>query len=193
MALLAVVHGWHQSHCLWTSEHLQMSYVHSPTNPTDGTTCTGSPGATLLFVKFISDQPQKKALTCGRWPSFLKSALTLENTEQPDLRMNARWTLSCLKARYLWASRYCRGALVTNDLLFDFLCSVHTPNLLSVILHPVAAQRRQWDCCTVDILTCPSRKLTGRINERCIPFLGAPAVVHAAHCASSYLPVFVLL
>lgn len=91
--------------------------------------------------------------------------------------MNAKWTLSYWKARFLWASCYCWSALVTNQLLFDFLRSVHIPNLFYAIAHLATAHRRQWDCCTVNILTCPSRKRTRRINDCCIPFIGGPVIV----------------
>lgn len=90
--------------------------------------------------------------------------------------MNAKWTLSCWKAGFLWASCYCRSALATTQLLFDFLRSAHIPNLFYAIAHLATAHRWQWDCYTVDILTCPSRKRTGRMNDCCIPFLGAPAI-----------------
>lgn len=90
---------------------------------------------------------------------------------------NAKWTLSYWKAGFLWASCYCWIALVTNQLLFDFLRSVHIPNLSYAIAHLATAHRWQWDCCTVDILTCPSRKRTGRMNDCCIPLIGGPAIV----------------
>lgn len=73
---------------------------------------------------------------------------------------------------------------MTKDPLFDFLRSAHTPNLFYVTAHLAAVHRRQWDCCTVDILTCPGRNLSGRSNECCIPFIGGPASEHAGHRAS---------
>lgn len=91
--------------------------------------------------------------------------------------MNAQWTLSNWKAGFLWSSCYCRRALATTQLLFDFSHSVHIPNLFYAIAHLATAHRWQWDCYTVDILTCPSRKRTGRMNDSCIPILGATAIV----------------
>lgn len=96
--------------------------------------------------------------------------------------MNAQWTLSNWKAGFLWASCYCPRALATTQLLFDFSRSVHIPNLFYAIAHLATAHRWQWDCYTVDILTCPSRKRTGRMNDSCIPILGAPAIVHWSLC-----------
>lgn len=89
-----------------------------------------------------------------------------------------------LTERFLLGSRYCRGVWGTQELLFDSLRSAHTPDLFCVTAHLATAHRWQWDCCTVDTLTCPGRKLTGRITDWCIPFVGAPAVVHAGHHVS---------
>lgn len=104
------------------------------------------------------------------------SPVIVKNTDV-WLGMNAKWTLSYWKGGFLWASCYCRRALVTNQLLFEFLRSVHIPNLFYGIICLATAHRRQWDCCTVDILTCPSRKQSRRINACCIPFIGGPANV----------------
>lgn len=100
------------------------------------------------------------------------------------LGVNAKWTLSYWKAGFLWASCYCWRALVTKQLLFDFLRSVHIPSYFYTIAH----QQQH----TGDSLTCPSRKRTRGINDCCIPFIGGPATVQVMvpdyiHlCLSSY-------
>lgn len=84
-----------------------------------------------------------------------------------------------LTERFLSGSRYCRGVWV-----IDFLRSAHTPGLLYVTVHLATAHRWQWDCCTVNTLTCPGRKVSRRITDWCIPFTGAPAILHAGHRVS---------
>lgn len=98
-----------------------------------------------------------------------------------------------LPERFLLGSRYCWGVWVTDELLFDFLRSAHTPALFYFTAHLATAHRWQWDCFAVDTLTCPGRKLSRRITDWCIPFIGGPAIVHAGHMQVSLPTCFFLL